>query len=105
MSDNPLLTDEPVTYSFTNITAYDFREAIENAEDSREKGELLETLRRMDSGRFHEMLDSTHKALSYADLKHKEALAENLSPWLLRWLWVFGALEDLTRHEVYVEWD
>lgn len=84
----------------TNFEPDEFIQAIADARldnDVEREGEIRETFRSLDSGRFYDFLDEAHNVLSRSDGKRTDAFGENYSDHLIRWIEAFGAVEDLSR--------
>lgn len=90
----------------TNYEPAEFINEMANARlngDTEREGEIRETFRNLDSGRFYAMLDEAHNVLAKSDLKRREAFVENHSDHLLKWIEAFGAVEDLNRFPDLIE--
>lgn len=86
-------------HSRTNFTPEEIADAYRNAENAHERGEVRELLRSIDDGRFYEMLDASHNVLARSDLKRREHFVENHNEHLIKWIQVFGLVEDLNRFQ------
>lgn len=81
-------------------TAYgpeEWIEAFENAESEERRGKLRLHFRRLDSGRFYEMLDSTHEVLAHSDTYRMSHFKDYYSDRLIKWVIAFGYAENLSK--------
>lgn len=86
-----------------NYTAAEFREAFESADSMKGREKVRAAFRKLDGGRFYDMLDETHNVIAHLDLEGRRDFKENASPWLLGWVSTFGLVEDLNQFEDMVE--
>lgn len=66
-----------------------------------EQSLVRRALKRLDSGRFRDMLDAAHTAMAYSDLEGQRHFAET-HPDLLAWVSVLGKAEDLRSFDEYL---
>lgn len=98
--------ERPLTqrgHSYRNYTPKEFIEYSLDEEgklDDEKQTEARMVLRRMEGGRFHPMLDKISLMFSHLDPDEKKMFASR-NPGIMRWVGVFGFLEDLNTFENY----
>ena len=83
----------------SNHTASDFVEAYDRAESHEEREQVRKKLKRIDSGRWYDVLDEAHNHLAHTDLKAREHISDLYSHNFLVWVGVFGMVEHLNTFE------
>jgi len=92
---------EPISTSnrLENHTAADFVEAYNESESNEERGEIRSKLKRIDSGRWYDVLDEAHSHLARTDHSARDHVSDLYSHKFLVWVGVFGLVEDLNTFE------
>lgn len=86
-------------HSLREWEAEDFLTALD---EGGAKNEVRYQLRRMEDGRFHEMLSDAHDMFARLDPDERRMWAE-ANQNMMEWVHVFGRLEDLHPFPDYVE--
>jgi hypothetical protein len=92
------MTENPELFGgnrLSNYSHHDFIKAYNVAESNEERSQVREKLKRIDSGRWYDVLDEAHDHYARADLEGREHLQGLHSEAFLRWIGVFGLVEDL----------
>lgn len=89
----------PASNRLGNHTASAFVEAYNQAESNEERGEIRDKLKKIDSGRWYDTLNEVYNHFARADLDGREQLVGFHSEALLRWIGVFGLVENLNTFE------
>lgn len=94
------LTDR--THSYRNYRPQDFVEyPIEDGKFIADKYiDARKVFRRMESGRFHDMMDKTSRFFASLDPDEKRMWA-NRNPDMMEWIGTFGYIEELNTFEEY----
>jgi hypothetical protein len=97
-------TDESITASEVANRPHSWREydpkMFIHAAKNSGKGKARDALRRVEDGRFYEMLKYAHRFFGPLDADERETFA-NRNPDLMAWMAAYGYLEDLTAYSDY----
>jgi hypothetical protein len=63
--------------------------------DTEGRERLRRHLGRIDSGRFNDFLDETHRLISRSDRRRRRHAAETFSEWTLSWVATWALIQDL----------
>lgn len=89
----------PASNRLENHTAADFVEAYNSAESHEERAAVREKLKKIDSGRWYDLLDEAHKHFGHTDHDARKHVSELHSHRFLVWVGVLGLVEDLNTFE------
>lgn len=82
------------SHSYRNYEPEMFETAWENADGRREEARVRKSLRRVEDGRFRDMLKTTHKMFAALDKDERETFYAR-NPRLMRWVNVYADVEEL----------
>lgn len=78
-----------------NTSPEAFEEAWRDAESHEEQADVREALKRMDGGRWYDVLDNAHLHLAHTDSNSRAATEAVHGDDFLAWVGIFGLVEDL----------
>jgi len=70
-----------------------------NADNEDERAEARLALKRINSGRFEDLLNNAHRSVAHADSASRKALEKIHGEEFLTWIGVFGLIEGLDTFE------